>query len=732
MRTRFSNIARAAIITLILLACTASATAQDMDSLLSQLCGKTDAPARNPAQLKQAYQKALEHLLPLMGADDVASRYQHQIMLQDMGSHAARLGAGQERAALALVMLNTLQKESMPDTVRHWFVLQLQRMGQGESVPALAKLLSSQDKHLRDYARRALEMNPDPKATDALLQALARAQESNRKIGLINALGTRAQASTIKAITPALKDKDERVALTAVSALAQISGMGSAKALVALLRTRGTAYALQLKAAQALIDMGQTQARLKELRSAVWVFDTVYAWASQMAKDDSSPNPFSLRVAAINGLMECSPGADADRIDDVMQDDDPKVRATAVQAARRTLTKEPMRVLSRMLPDLDPRAQQQVLGLIRDRGDQSSVAAVLKILNSDHEAVRLSAIRTLSALGSDRSATVLLKLAVTGQGSAKKAAYQGLARMAGAYVEEVIGAQAATGDTETREVAIALLGERRAPDAGASLLDYARASNDAVRVAALKALVHVVKPSDIAVLAELLARTEGSGARKNAAGALKTALAQASDRDAAAQLIIDQMVRSDRDARLSLLSVLNAQGGALALDAVIKACRSTDSDLQDAGIRTLSNWPDYEAVTELLRLSSNTKLSVTHSVLALRGALRLIRTSESVSLDDRVAQGLYALDHARRPDDKRLAVAALGSLPSKTVAQCLLQLSQDGDLKTEAGLAAVECAGNMLSTDRQAAQDLARKIRALDISEQINRRADNVIRGRRR
>jgi hypothetical protein len=66
------------------------------------------------------------------------------------------------------------------------------------------------------------------------------------------------------------------------------------------------------------------------------------------------------------------------------------------------------------------------------------------------------------------------------------------------------------------------------------------------------------------------------------------------------------------------------------------------------------------------------------------------------------------------------------------VGQRLLELAQNGDLKTEAGLAGVECAGNMLATDRQAAQDLARKIRALDISSQVNRRADNVLRGRRR
>jgi hypothetical protein len=192
------------------------------------------------------------------------------------------------------------------------------------------------------------------------------------------------------------------------------------------------------------------------------------------------------------------------------------------------------------------------------------------------------------------------------------------------------------------------------------------------------------------------------------------------------------MARSDRDAKLSILTVLNAQGGKTALHAVTQACQSTDKALQDAGIRTLSNWPDYEAVTSLIAISTNFDRSVTHSVLALRGALRLIKTMDTAPMDNRTKQALYALDHTRRADDKKLAVAALGSLPDAKVAKRLLELAQDGNMKVEAGLAGVECAGNMLATDRQAAQDLARKIKALDISSQINRRADNVMRGRRR
>ena len=163
------------IILLTLFAVTTNIHAQDMEELLNQLTGKAQAPQRNPAQLAQAYQKAIDYLLPLMSADDVGSRYNYQITFQDLGSHASRSGAETERQTLAKVMIQTLEQAEMPATVRHWFVLQLERIGKGESVPALTKMMSSEDKHLCDYARKALEKNPDPSATDALLKELTNA-----------------------------------------------------------------------------------------------------------------------------------------------------------------------------------------------------------------------------------------------------------------------------------------------------------------------------------------------------------------------------------------------------------------------------------------------------------------------------------------------------------------------------------------------------------------------------
>jgi hypothetical protein len=181
-----------------------------------------------------------------------------------------------------------------------------------------------------------------------------------------------------------------------------------------------------------------------------------------------------------------------------------------------------------------------------------------------------------------------------------------------------------------------------------------------------------------------------------------------------------------------MLSTLNALGGPVALKTVTDAAKSSDEALRDAGIRTLSAWPDYEAAEVLLDIASNPETTLTHHVLAIRGAIRLIKDSDSAPVNDRTALCFKAFEQARRDEEKKLAISAMGSIPNEEVARKLLELTKDLNLKAEAGLGAVELAGTMLRMNRQAARDLAQKIRDLNISDEINRRADRIISGRRR
>jgi HEAT repeat protein len=692
-------------VTLILLATAGNTYAQDMDELLNQLSGKAEAPARNADQLAQVYEKAVDYLLPLMSADDVGSRYQYQITLQNIGSFASRPGAETERRSLAIVLCRKIETTKMLPTVSNWFVLQLQRIGKDESVKTLTKLLSSEDKELRDYARRALEKNPSDTAMQSLEQAMEQTNDPAWKAALANSIQQHAQFETIVKQNQALEQSAE----VTINILKQSTGPN------------------QIVAARGLLDIAERFIKQQKFEKAIGIYDDLNNWAVKQGKD-----VFFIRAAALNGIATCDGQRAVQVVTTAMRSDNPKIRSVAVKAARNAPTKDAMRALSEMLAGLEPYCQQQVLGLIADRGDLSSIKFVKGVLNSESEPVRLAAIETLSKIGGDEAAEALLKIAVEGDGAVQKAAYTGLSVMVGPQVEEIIKARAASGDENTRVVTIGLLGQRRTAGALESLLTYAADNNGRISAAAFKALPNVADSKDIPTLADLLIKTENGAAQQNAVAALKAVLAKTTDKDAAAQVMINKMNASSKEMKLLMLSTLNALGGPVALKTVTDAAKSSDEALRDTGIRTLSEWPDYEAAEILLGIATNPETSLTHHVLAIRGALRLIKSSNSAPLEDRVKLCFYAFDNARRDEEKKQAISAMGSLPSEKVAARLLELAKNDSLKTEAGLAGVELAGNMLRTNRQAARDLAQKIRDLNISDEINSRADRIIRGRRR
>jgi hypothetical protein len=373
-----------------------------------------------------------------------------------------------------------------------------------------------------------------------------------------------------------------------------------------------------------------------------------------------------------------------------------------------------------------------VLGVVADRGEGASVDTIQDRLGSDHEATRLAAIDALAKLGGVEAAQAILPIAVDGSGRTKTAAFASLALIPGAEVEAMVKAKAASGEADTRAVAIALLGERRSPGAVKSLLAYAKEDDRDIRGAALKALPKVAKADDIAAVADVVAAAANNRARQGAVSALRAVLSQAQDKDAAAQIVIGKIRSAQVEAKGALLSSLNALGGATALRAVTMSAQSDMEARRDVGVRTLGDWPDFEGAEVLLDIAAQPETSQTHHVLALRGALRLIATSQSAPMDDRAALCFRALEVARRDNEKKQAIAAMGSLPSKKVANRLLELVKDDSVKVEAGLAAVELASKTLRSDRQAAQEYARTIREMNISDEVNRRADAVIRGRRR
>ena len=202
------------------------------------------------------------------------------------------------------------------------------------------------------------------------------------------------------------------------------------------------------------------------------------------------------------------------------------------------------------------------------------------------------------------------------------------------------------------------------------------------------------------------------------------------DKDEAAEVVIDQLNKSSGQVKTSLLTTMNALGTSKALAIVTEATKSSDQAYKDAAVRTLCDWPNYEATKPLLEIASNSDSSLTHHVLAIRAILRLVDESNTVPVEDKATLCLATYDVARRNEEKGQIISAMGALPTPEVSEKLLEIAQGNTLKTEAAMAAVQLAGSMLRTNAQDAQALAQKILDMNVSETINVQAQAVISGR--
>lgn len=693
--------------------------AQTDDQLIAQLSGRAEGAARNSAQLTEAYTRAVSYLMPRMGADDVSTRYADQIRLQDMASYASRPGAEEERQALSRVLVKTLN-QSMPVTVQYWLILQLQRMGGAEAVSALAQRLKSEDPQLRDYARRALEKNPDPSAGAALVTALGKASTPVWQAALIRSLGERQDPKGVPAITEALYATDPLVLDAAVGALVRIAPANAAAVLTsALEKTRGSA---RVSFGRGLFGLAQ-QIEAENPVEAGRLYEVVF-------QGTKISDARSIQAAALYGWMRCAPDQAMTELLPLLIQRDPRAQAMAVTAVREAPSTAPLRRLTKEISQLAPEVQVRLLGVIQDRGDASFLEGLPILLASHEPTVPPAVIETLAALGGPAEVKVLLPLAAGPRGEIQKTAHQGLARMTDDGVDDALKAQAGAGKANERAVAIGLLAERQTDNASSLLLRCGAEGDRAVAQAAFKALETRAGIADVPALIQLVIDPPHRATSDYAVTTLRAVLARAAEPQAGVQAVIESAETAKSATQAELISTLSAVGGAQALDYVQQQLVAKKKSLREAATRTLCEWSKYEAVAPLLAMVSDPDTATKFNVLGLRGIVRLIKQSPTVSLDQRSQDGLVALEAARRPDEQKLVLAALGTLPTQQASDRLLAQIESGELRNEAGLALAEMAKAMQRNDREGARKLAQTLVDLDVSADVTKRAQAVL-GRR-
>ena len=610
----------------------------------------------------------VDALLQGLGSDDAKALEQSQAALFTLVANASRPGAEEERAAVCKAIAERLPKPNPKSRV--WLLHELRRCGRAECVPAVATQLADKDPHVREAARCALAANPASSATHELCKALKDAQ-GVWLIGLINALGMRAGNAT-DSVQPLLKQlsaSDENVRAAAAAALAKIGDKRALEPVVAATE-KGSARTQNAITDSALLLCDQLCMKGEKATTR-----SVYKKFYENGKGH-------VKCAGLIGLGRSGGAAELQTILTAMAHADPRLRGAAFEAILLTSPKEATPALLAKLERAPANLKTTILRALTTLADPSAKEGFLTCVADTNEHVRMEALRGLGKVGDGSVVPVLAKATVAG-GPSGDTARRSLDGLQAGDVNDALVKMLKDPGPKLRAEAARSLGARHATSAVPALLRAGEDKDSNARNAALKALSGLAKPDHVDALVRLAASSSDQSTRDTAIAAITAASMSNPDQEKRAVPIVAGYANASAQGKLVLLTVLGRLGGTQALDTLKKACSDPNEEVQKAAVRALGEWPDLSAAETLLGLARNAKNEILQ-VLAIRGYIRLAALgNKSEAL--KICQ--TALETAKRPDEKRLALKSLGETGNSKALQIMLKYVDDPNLGNEA------CAG---------------------------------------
>jgi HEAT repeat protein len=551
--------------------------------------------------------------------------------------------------------------------------------GTEQAVPALAPLLA--DKELSSWARIALEAIPGPAADEALRDAMGKVQ-GRLLVGVINSISYRRDARAVDGLIARLKDSDADVASAAAVALGHIGGAEATKTLEQALA--GAPAGVRSAVAEGCILCAERLLAEEKTTEAGKLYDTVR----------QADVPEQRMLEATRGAILARGSAGIGLLVEQLKSADKARFGIGLWMARELAGRDVTEALAGELDRLDADRQPQLLLALADRSDDAVLPVVLKAAKSGTGKLRVTAVNVLARLGNASCVPVLLEAAVADEAEVAQAAQATLAGLGGRDVDADLLARLPQATGRTRQVLIELAGQRQMGAALPAILQSVEDADAGVRRAAVQATGALGEGKQAADLVRLLQKTQNSRERAD----IEKALLAVSGRGGAACVphLLPLMQSKDNALRVTGLHALAIAGGPEALAALKAAVRDKDEAIQDEAVRTLSTWPnnwpgDAAAAEVLLTLvKSDTKMS--HQVLGLRGYLQYVQSDQKLGDSEKVTKISELLPLVQRPEEKRLAIAALGTIPAAGSLELLTTLAAEPAVTEEACSALVNLA----------------------------------------
>jgi HEAT repeat protein len=598
--------------------------------------------AAQPDPRGKSLVETFNELLPGMGKGDSGAQQRWQDLCFQLGAP----GNEKQRAKACSLMCAKLDSKT-PHVARLWLLVQLEHIGREESVSVLAALLEDTDDTVREAAVRALANNPSPKATTALSAQLPTAP-AKAKIGLLNALGHRGDATAQSAVFRVLESCDEVTAVAAARALGRMPGASTLQLLAARADTKG---AVRAALGNALLAHADRMAKDKDPGNAAAIY--------RLLNTPGESHP--IRLAALRGTLQTAGDRAGDLVLEILTGEDTAAQNVAVGQIE-YLSVSALTTLAENLDKLPVSSRVSVITAIASRGDRKQLPTVLAAVRSTDASVKRAGILALGRLG-DASAVEFLLDVMSGKDALAGIAAESLAQLPAEGVNEKLVAVLAKEKTAARAVAlIGVLERRKATSAVPALLTAAGGSDASVRTAAFSALRALAGPEHVPGMIAALLKTEKGKEREAAELAVAAVCEQIARSEKRAEPILAAL-KSSKDRAADLFPLLGRIGGPDALKVLREHLTGTSDELREAALAGLFNWPDVTANEDLLEVTETEEQPAARSA-----ALRTLIRVNTALIDRTPEERLAALGAMKKAlplatrEERRAILAGLGNV----------------------------------------------------------------------
>ena len=599
------------------------------------------------------------------------------------------------------------------DEAKYVICRMLAQIGTDASLPVLQKMLV--DEKTAHIACLAMGVNPSPKAGAALREALG-AAKGKALVCIIGVLGDRRDQEGTAAIGNLTTSTDAAVVEAALAALGRI---GSLPAADILAKARASADAkVRTQASLASLQCAERLAAAGKKNEAAAIY-----------QDLSKVKGMELvRRGAIVGILALGGPEAVSLAISTLRNDNRMMRATAISAIPALQGEGIAEKFAAELPSQPAAVQALLVEALASRTEPAVRAIIASAARNQSPEVRVAALKALAKVGDASSVAALARAAGDGESDdEKRAALTALRNLRGKDVDAAIVESLKGARPEARAQLIEILHDRGAVGATAALLQEAASPDAAVRAAAFKALGRLAEAKDLPAVIDAFVKLQGD-AGPEAEGAVVAVSRKVADEAARADAALAALrTAASPAAKGALLRVLRGIATAKALEAVQAALKDSDAKVQEAAVRSLAEWPDARPLAALVGVCRTTQ-SDTMRVVALRGCVRMLGQGGGLPTAETMKSYGDMMALAKRPEEKRLVLAALGNVAHPAALAMIQGCMADEAIKAEASLAAVSAARSMMGLYRDEAKAAMVKLAAETKDADTKKQARQIVR----